>query len=75
MNSKAYYIPSHDMVRIENASSLDRIRLVDITGKVRLDRKVSKTETIEPNAAGLNHGIYIIQMISSDEAHSTKFVK
>ncbi len=75
MNSKAYYIPSHDMVRIENASSLDRIRLVDITGKVRLDRKVSKTETIELNAAGLNHGIYIIQMISSDEAHSTKFVK
>jgi hypothetical protein len=76
LKANAFYIPSQGIVRVENAASVEMIRVIDVTGKVRLNANVNSLETFDIDASALYDGLYIIQLKSSDSSRqSFKFVK
>jgi hypothetical protein len=76
LKENAYYIPSLDIVRVENAASVEMISVFDITGKLRFNTNIRNTETFDIDASALKHGLYIIQLKSTDNSRkSYKFIK
>lgn len=76
MEINAYFDASSDLVRIENATSIKTIRLIDLTGKVLINESVSNSESLELSTSTLKGGLYIMQMeLSGDNYQILKFVK
>jgi len=76
MEINAYFDASSDLVRIENATSIKTIRLIDLTGKVLINESVRNSESIEISTSTLMDGLYIMQMeLSGDNYQVLKFVK
>jgi hypothetical protein len=70
------YLSKQDLIRLENAASVEMIQVIDITGKVMINSKGNHSETIEIGTTELSNGMYIIQMkLSDNQTQSVKFVK
>ncbi len=76
LKENAYYIASQDIVRVKNAVSVKMVSIFDITGKLRFNSNVYKSETFDIDASALKQGLYIIQLRNSDGSRkSFKFIK
>ncbi|MCF8392125.1 MAG: Ig-like domain-containing protein [Bacteroidales bacterium] len=76
LKENAYYIASQDIVRVENAASVKMVSVFDLTGKLRFNSDVNKSETFDIDASALKQGLYIIQLRNSDGSKkSFKFIK
>lgn len=72
----AYYDAASDLVRIEHASSVRMIRVIDLTGKIWIGKSVRNSENLQISTAALKAGMYIMQMeLSGDNYQIVKFVK
>jgi hypothetical protein len=72
----AYPNPASDVLNIQNIDNAKNIEIFDITGKVVLQQKVSKTLSTELNISQLRKGTYFLRVISSDnQSRVQRFIK
>lgn len=67
---KIYPNPTSDLIRINNDSKVDFVRIFDLTGKI-----VKESKSTEIDVRALSAGQYILNVHSGNEITSQKFIK
>ncbi len=68
---KVYPNPVRDILNIDYSGQINEIRLFDISGRMVLNKTVNSANT-SVNVSEMNHGIYILQAITSQGVYSRK---
>jgi len=71
---KFYPNPTTGLLFISNASNINKIEILDVSGKLELTVFNSNAE-IQLNVSQLKAGMYIIRAYTSDNVYVTKFIK
>ena len=69
---KIYPNPSHNILKLYNKSTIDKVEISDSLGKVILTQTQNNNEI---NIENLSKGIYFISITSGDEKLNRKFIK
>jgi len=70
---KFYPNPTTGLLFISNASNINKIEILDVSGKLELTVLNSNTE-IQLNVSQLKAGMYIIRAYTTDNVYETKFL-
>ncbi|GEM_PF-2168081 len=71
---KVYPNPVKDFLYISNDSNIQKISLIDVSGKVIFSKELNANKT-EINITHLKSGIYILKTITNNRESTTKIVK
>jgi len=66
-----YPNPAFDVLMIKTTESIEKVEIVDISGKTVL----TKSSTKEVNVSGLNRGVYIIKVQTENGVYTSQFLK
>lgn len=66
--------PVKDVLTISNDEKIEKVTIVDVTGKVVYSKEIN-TKNTQLNLAHLNSGVYIVKTISNGKENSFKIVK
>lgn len=72
---KLYPNPADNHVWISTTKTIDRLRVIDITGKEMINRIGENQQAMNFSVAELPSGVYLIQLVSGSETVTQKLIK
>ncbi len=73
--TKVFPSPTRDILNIESSKEIIHISIIDIAGRIVMDREMTGATNTQLDVSALQKGIYYIEMKSEQEVSSTRFVK
>lgn len=73
-NTKIYPNPVKDVLNLSNANNIQKVSIVDITGRQVFTKELN-TKNAQINIAHLNAGVYIVKTLVNNQENTFKIVK
>jgi len=70
--SKAWPNPAQEMLTIKADHTIKEIRIMDVSGRIRLHRNTAMEKQVTLNVSSLENGIYFLEILSSKNVRDVK---